>query len=61
MDQPDCLVLIPADAILSELADLTPCPDCLGGLGVHIDTDGEWAAVVVHDVTCPAIAADLPH
>ena len=49
-------VLINADEIYAELADLTPCLDCLGGLGIHVESDGSWSAVVVHNTTCPAIA-----
>ncbi|XTZ16406.1 hypothetical protein ACQSSU_03110 [Micromonospora echinospora] len=42
--------------ILSATADLTPCPDCAGGLGLHVDpadVDVPWEAVVVHSVPCP--------
>lgn len=55
-------VLLTTDTIqsmLSDIADTTPCPDCAGGLGVHVEFNGDWTVVRLHDVPCPATAPDL--
>ncbi|MEV0431253.1 hypothetical protein [Micromonospora sp. NPDC050495] len=45
--------LIHLDELLPALADIKPCPDCAGGLGIHIEPSGEWNPVQVHNVPCP--------
>ncbi|WP_200213371.1 hypothetical protein [Micromonospora coerulea] len=52
--------LIRATELTAALAKLTPCADCAGGLGVHVEPDGEWTAVVLHSVPCPVTATDTP-
>lgn len=52
--------LINAYELLSALNELTPCPDCVGGLGVHVEPNGDWDAVVLHSVPCPATRKDMP-
>ncbi|MFG2052682.1 hypothetical protein ACGFI9_01505 [Micromonospora sp. NPDC048930] len=45
--------LIELDELRAALADVEPCPDCAGGLGIHVEPGGEWNPVAVHNVPCP--------
>lgn len=44
--------LINVDELLVELATTAPCPDCAGGLGVHIEANGDWTVLAVHNIPC---------
>jgi hypothetical protein len=48
--------LITAEDIAVALAELTPCPDCASSLGICVEPDGDWDAVVAHSGPCPAVA-----
>jgi len=48
-------ILIDLREILAEADGTEPCPDCRGGLGLHVFTeDGEWSVIRTHAVPCPA-------
>lgn len=49
-------VLVPADELMTELATAGPCPDCVGGLGVLVETNGDWHVIQVHTPPCVAMA-----
>lgn len=51
-------LLIPANELLEALRNATPCQDCAGGLGVHVDlADPQaWEVVQAHNVPCVAMA-----
>jgi hypothetical protein len=53
-------VLIPLEEITAEASGALSCPDCVGGLGVHVDLDdGEWEVLAVHSVPCPSTAGEV--
>jgi len=49
---------IPLVELQAEMALVGRCPDCKGGQGIVVDTDGpeaEWHVVRAHDVPCPSM------
>lgn len=43
---------IPAEELYGALEDTVPCPDCAGGLGIHVEDDW-WDVVRMHNIPCP--------
>lgn len=60
MGMTDHILLTEAD-LLGALEEIEPCPDCVGGKGVHVEVEsGEWFAVQVHSVPCPHTSVGSP-